>query len=140
MPGDPRRDGRNGQLADIVHGGWEPAEFFEALTPGGSDLILGVTFTFTFVDDQGTPDPADDVPTDINGDGKGDVMLREIYHNPVFIYTNRGAPNFVDFFSVLAHESDMGSASGTSARSSSPRMTPATAFSWLTSSWLQRRS
>jgi hypothetical protein len=95
------------QPADIVEGGWEPTEFFEAITPGGSNDILGITFTFIFVDDQGTADPSDDVPTDINGDGKFDVGLREIYYNaalPDFIYTNRGAPGFIDFFSVLAHE------------------------------------
>jgi hypothetical protein len=93
------------QPADIVHGGWEPEEFFEGIRTGGSDEILGITFTFFFVDDQDTADPNDDVPTDIDNNGKFDTGLAEIYYNPVFIYTNRGAPNFVDFFSVLAHES-----------------------------------
>jgi hypothetical protein len=96
------------QPADVVHAGWQPPEFFEGFTPGGSDLILGITFTFSFVDDQGTPDPSDDVPTDINGDGKFDSALAEIYYNPSFIYTNRGAPNTIDFFSVLAHETGHG--------------------------------
>ena len=44
------------QPADIVQAGWQPAEFFDAITPGGSDAILGITFTFCFVDDQGTAD------------------------------------------------------------------------------------
>ena len=96
------------QLADIVQAGWQPAEFFEAIRPGGSDAILGITFTFVFVDDQGTPDPSDDVETDINRDREFDTALVEIYYNPVFIYTNRGAPGFVDFFSVLAHETGHG--------------------------------
>ena len=92
------------QPADIVQAGWQPAEFFDAYIPGGSDAILGVTFTFVFVDDQGTPDPSDDVDTDINGDGKLDTGLAEIYYNPTFIWTNRGAPQTIDFYSILTHE------------------------------------
>ncbi|MEP6688976.1 MAG: hypothetical protein ABJC36_11560, partial [Gemmatimonadales bacterium] len=92
------------QVADIIQAGWQPAEFFDALVPGGSDFILGVTFTFIFVDDQGTADEADDVPTDINGDGKLDTALAEIYYNPTFIWTTRGAPNTIDFYSVITHE------------------------------------
>ena len=92
------------QLADIVQAGWQPPQFFEAYRPGASDAVLGVTFTFVFVDDQGTPDPSDDVNTDINGDGKLDIGLAEIYYNPTFIWTNRGAPNTIDFYSVITHE------------------------------------
>jgi hypothetical protein len=92
------------QPADIVQAGWQPAEFFEAIRPGGSDAILGITFSFLFVDDQGTPDPTDDVPTDIDGNGKLDTGLAEIYYNPTFIWTNRGAPNTIDFYSILTHE------------------------------------
>jgi hypothetical protein len=50
-----------------------------------------------FTDDQG-------VNTDINGDGKLDTGLAEIYYNPTFRWTNRGAPNAIDFFSVITHE------------------------------------
>ena len=85
------------QPADIVQAGWQPPEFFDAFTPGGSDGILGITFTFVFTDDQG-------VNTDINGDGKLDTGLAEIYYNPTFIWTNRGAPNTIDFYSVITHE------------------------------------
>jgi hypothetical protein len=93
------------QPADIVQAGWQPAEFFDAFAPGGSDVILGITFAFVFADDQGTPDPSDDVFTDIDGDGKLDRALAEIYYNPTFIWTNRGAPSTVDFYSILTHES-----------------------------------
>jgi hypothetical protein len=96
------------QLADLVQAGWQPAEFFDAIRPGGSQAILGITFTFVFVEDQGTPDPSDDVATDINRDREFDTALVEIYYNPAFIYTNRGAPGAVDFFSVLAHETGHG--------------------------------
>lgn len=92
------------QPADVVQAGWQPAEFFEAITPGGADGILGITFTFWFVDDRGTADPSDDVDTDINRDGRLDTGLAEIYYNPTFFWTNRGAPIGIDFYSVLTHE------------------------------------
>jgi hypothetical protein len=93
------------QPSDIVQAGWQPPEFFEAYRQGGSRAILGVTFTFIFVDDQNTPDPSDDVPTDLDRNGELDTGLVEIYYNPFFIWTNRGASGFVDFYSVIAHES-----------------------------------
>jgi hypothetical protein len=89
------------QPADLVQAGWQPAEFFDAVAEDGSEFILGVTFTFIFTD-------AADNPTDINGDGRGDVALKEIYYNPTFVWTNRGAPGFIDFFSVIAHETGHG--------------------------------
>lgn len=89
------------QPADLVQAGWQPAEFFDAIVADGSDFILGVTFTFFFTDAAGNP-------TDIDGDGKIDTALREIYYNPAFIWTNRGAPGFIDFFSVIAHETGHG--------------------------------
>ena len=52
-------------------------------------------------EDQNTPDPSDDVDTDINHDGKLDTALAEIYYNPTFYWTNRGAPIGIDFYSVL---------------------------------------
>ena len=94
------------QPADIVQAGWQPPEFFDNYTPGGSDGILGVAFSFVFVDDQGTPDEGDDELTDINGDGKLDTSLVEIYYNATFIWTNRGAPGgYIDLYSVITHES-----------------------------------
>ncbi|MGB5463590.1 MAG: hypothetical protein WBM92_09515, partial [Aureibaculum sp.] len=52
----------------IVHAGVLPFEFFEAVRSGGGSSILGVTFTFSWIED-------------INNDGKGDVALKEIYYN-----------------------------------------------------------
>jgi hypothetical protein len=92
------------QPADIVQAGWVAPEFFEAIFTGGADAILGATFRYFFVEDQNTPDPSDDVPTDIDGDGKLDNALAEIYYNPTFIWTNRGTSGFIDFYSVIAHE------------------------------------
>jgi hypothetical protein len=102
--GRPSPSATYAQPSDIVQAGWQPAEFFEAITPGGSDAILGITFTFFFADDNGTADPSDDFNTDINGDGKLDTGLAEIYYNPTFVWTNRGAPNTIDFYSILTHE------------------------------------
>lgn len=94
------------QPADIVEAGWQPPAFFNNYTPpDGADFILGVAFTFVFADDQGTPDESDDVLTDVDGDGKLDTSLVEIYYNPSFIWTNRGTPGgFIDFSFVLTHE------------------------------------
>lgn len=69
--------GIEGVAADVTHGGFLPAGFFDELAPGGSNYILGVTFTFLWVDETGTP-------TDINNDNKFDTAFREIYYNDIF--------------------------------------------------------
>jgi hypothetical protein len=89
------------QPADLVQAGWQPPAFFDAIAPDGSDFILGATFTFIFTDDDGNP-------TDIDGNGRADVALKEIYYTPSFLWTNRGAPTGIDFFSVIAHETGHG--------------------------------
>ena len=96
--GDPARIGT--PRADITQAGWLPAAFFDALTPNGSQFILGVTFTFIFVDDAGNP-------TDIDRDGAADVAFREIYYNRAFPWTasTPARPFEVDIDSVATHES-----------------------------------
>lgn len=84
-------------FADITHAGWLPSSFFNALAPGGGSFILGVTFTFIFVDNG--------VPTDVDGDKRSDVAFREIYYNRAFGWTANGAyPGDVDIQSVATHE------------------------------------
>ncbi len=64
--------------ADIVDAGWYPRAFFDAIGgPGGGSGILGVTFTFIFVDSNGNP-------SDINGDNYIDEAFTETYYNNTF--------------------------------------------------------
>ncbi len=77
-------------FADIQHAGWRDINF-----AGG---ILGVTFTFYFVDGSG--------PTDIDGNGLPDAAFREIYYDPSFIWRVDGGD--VDVESVAVHEAGHG--------------------------------
>jgi len=94
--GDASRIGT--PLADITQAGWLSRTFFDRLAPNGSSFILGVTFTFVFVNNG--------VPTDIDHDGRADVAFREIYYNQRFFWTTD--PTFqraIDIQSVATHES-----------------------------------
>jgi hypothetical protein len=82
-------------VADVNHCGWMPGAFFEVLEPGGSEFILGVTFTFLLVDENG------DV-IDTNKDGKFDVGLREIYYNDDFTWSDNGSD--FDVETIALHE------------------------------------
>jgi hypothetical protein len=94
--GIPARIGTS--FADITHAGWLPGSFFNAIAPSGGSFILGVTFTFIFVDNG--------VPTDIDGDKRSDAAFREIYYNRAFGWTANGAfIGDVDVQSVATHES-----------------------------------
>ena len=85
-------------LADVTHGGWLPPAFHDLIAPNGGDFILGVTFSFIFVDDNGNP-------TDDDRDGRADAAFREIYYNLAFAWgTGSGNPNNVDIQSVVIHE------------------------------------
>jgi predicted heme/steroid binding protein len=84
--------------ADVVHSGWLPAAFFDAIAEDGSTFILGVTFTIIFTDDEGNP-----VDTDNNG--KLDVAWREIYYNDTFTWQD-GA--HYDVETIALHEAGHG--------------------------------
>lgn len=79
----------------VVHAGILPPSFFDAFEPGGGSFILGVTFTFVWLDD-------------LDQDGKGDVAIKEIYINDGFNWQD--APDDVlgngiyDFETVVLHE------------------------------------
>jgi hypothetical protein len=85
-------------FADITHAGWLPGSFFDALLPNGSQFILGVTFSFGFIDNNGDP-------TDIDRNGYQDAAFREIYYNRAFPWTTSATNPFsVDIESTAAHE------------------------------------
>ena len=85
-------------VADVNHAGWLPGTFFDAIAPGGSEFILGVTFTIVFTDEDGNP-------TDVDGNGKSDVAFREIYYNDAFAW-NIGSTYDVE--TVALHEAGHG--------------------------------
>lgn len=91
--------GNYAQPADIVHSGWQSRAWFQALagSPAAGDAIIGVTIPFAFVDGDGNF-------TDIDRDGKADLALAELYYNARF-YWGSIAPNVVDYYSIIAHES-----------------------------------
>lgn len=72
--------------ADIVHAGWMPAAFFDAIVPQGSQFILAITIPFIFVDGSvPTPFFVDgSVPTDIDQDKRLDYAFAEIYYSDAF--------------------------------------------------------
>ncbi|MBN3519213.1 hypothetical protein JYB62_04295 [Algoriphagus lutimaris] len=78
-------------VADVSNLGFMPAEFFDLLAPGGSNFILAVTFTFSY---GGEPD--------LNGDGKIDSALKEIYYNDNFPWAADGGQ--IDLETVALHE------------------------------------
>lgn len=88
------------QVADLVQGGWQPTSFFTAFAGAQGANILGVAFTFWFVDESGNP-------TDIDRDGNFDTGLVEIYYSNRFLWATDGGRG-VDFFSVIAHETGHG--------------------------------
>jgi hypothetical protein len=93
--------GIEGWLADITQAGWLPGGFFElTLGPGASGEVLGVTFTFGWIDEDGNF-------TDINGDGKDDVAFREIYYNNAFDWgIDSNYP--IDVETIVLHETGHG--------------------------------
>jgi hypothetical protein len=85
-------------FADVTHAGWLTTPFFNAILPNGSQFILGVTFTFIFVEDDGV------TPTDLDRNGLVDVAFREIYYSRAFPWGIHGNNLNIDIQSVATHE------------------------------------
>lgn len=86
-------------LADITEFGFVPGLFFELFVgPGSSSNVLGVTFTFVFIDDAGNA-------TDIDNDGYEDIAFKEVWYNDAFLWTDSGnSGDAVDIETVALHE------------------------------------
>lgn len=87
-------------VADYVHAGFLPKEFFEDLEEGGGEGILGVTFTF-FCSDLGAP------PEDLDGDGFSDTCYTETYYNDYFDWMIDAPADLfgpIDVETVVVHE------------------------------------
>ena len=84
-------------LADISTIGFLPGFVFDFfLGDGASESVLGVTFTFWFIDGPGGPD------TDIDNNGLRDTALKEVWYNDDFLWTVSGGG--VDIETVALHE------------------------------------
>lgn len=85
-------------FSDLVHAGFGSIDF--AL----GQSTLAVTFTFVFIDGAGNA-------TDVDGDGKADTALREIYYNNNFSWADDGVTN-IDLQTVSTHEVGHGLSQG----------------------------
>ena len=82
--------------ADISTIGFLPGVIFDAvLGPGAAENVLGVTFTFIWIDENGNP-------TDLNGDGYDDTALAEVWYNDDFVWSTDGTE--IDIETVALHE------------------------------------
>jgi hypothetical protein len=100
--GAPEVPGRTyAQVSDIVQAGWQPSSFFRAFAGPAGDNILGVAFTFVFVDDAGEI-------TDIDRDGNEDTGLVEIYYTTRYLWTSVPDPTAIDFNAIITHETGHG--------------------------------
>lgn len=88
------------QPADIVQAGWRNPSFFTTLGGPTGGSIIGVAFSFYFVDAAGQP-------TDIDNNGKADKALAEIFYNRGFGWAD-GTGGNVDFYSIITHETGHG--------------------------------
>lgn len=87
-------------LADINTIGFLPGFIFDlVLGPGAANNVLGVTFTFIWVDD------VTGEPTDLDNNGFNDVAIKEVWYNDNFQWTDTGLPaSAFDIQTVAFHE------------------------------------
>jgi hypothetical protein len=91
-----------GWLADLTQAGWLPQEFFDILF-GQGNAVLGVTFTFVWID------TATGEYTDMDNNGKLDVAFREVYYNNAFVWGIDHPTHYpIDVESVVLHENGHG--------------------------------
>ena len=87
----------NYRIADIVHAGWFPPDFFERVGgPGSGATVVALSVTFIYVDRTGRP-------TDFDRDGRLDTAHSEIYYNQGFSWLG-GVDRSMDVETVALHE------------------------------------
>ena len=91
-----------GWVSDIVHAGWMPLEFFDAISGGRGGNIIATTFTFIVI--------IDGVRSDDDNNRKNDVWFREIYYNDDRDWADGGG--HIDVETVALHESGHGLSQG----------------------------
>lgn len=86
------------RVADVVHAGWLPPDFFEQVAgPGGGESVVALSVTFIFVG-------LDGAPTDLDRDGYMDAAHSEIYYNQGFAWMIDATAGQIDVESVALHE------------------------------------
>lgn len=80
-------------FTDIMHSGYTSDLFTFFFGPNSN--VLGVTFSFHWIDGAGNP-------TDIDNNGKNDTAFRDIYYNDAFPWSNNGTG--IDTETVALHE------------------------------------
>ncbi|MFL6289665.1 MAG: matrixin family metalloprotease [Thermoanaerobaculia bacterium] len=88
------------RLADIVHAGWMPPSFFDAVNGEGSaGTVLAFSVTFIYIGPDGKP-------ADLNADGYLDTAANEIYYNQGFAWLlgSAGSGGGIDLETVALHE------------------------------------
>ncbi|WP_116108018.1 hypothetical protein [Lewinella sp. IMCC34191] len=88
--------GSTDYVADVVHAGWMPGQFFTRIFGSRGRSIVGVTFTIVHRK-PGVPS------VDTNGDNRTDVAFREIYYNDRFNFARS-----IDAESIALHEAGHG--------------------------------
>jgi hypothetical protein len=84
---------------DIRHCGWLPPDFYEVvLGPGTSTYVLGVSFTFIWID------TSTGLPSDMDNNGKDDVAFKEFYYNNWFPWGINTTGYPIDVESIVLHE------------------------------------
>lgn len=89
-------------FTDLMHSGFNTTVTDAVFGPGSN--VLGVTFTFNFID------PATGGLSDIDNNGKTDVAFRDIYYNDSYNWTIGGAG--IDVETVVLHETGHGLSQG----------------------------
>lgn len=87
-----------GWYADVTQAGWLPQEFFDLLF-GAGNSVLGVTFTFVWIDTE------TGLPSDMDNNGKQDVAFREVYYNNRYAWGIDNPTSYpIDVETIVLHE------------------------------------